>query len=82
MQDRIMIAITTMMVVATVQASIDKMVPKTGYYKMIDYWLLYSFNIIIIIMVSFLVAQQLYRPICLFRCLFVSLYVFVCLFNC
>ena len=48
-----MIAITTMMVVATVQASIDKMVPKTGYYKMIDYWLLYSFNIIIIIMVSF-----------------------------
>lgn len=50
-QDRIMIAITTMMVVATVQASIDKMVPKTGYYKMIDYWLLYSFNIIIIIMI-------------------------------
>ena len=46
-----MIAITTMMVVATIQASINKMVPKTAYYKMIDYWLLYSFNIIIIIMV-------------------------------
>ena len=40
-----------MMVVATVQASIVKMVPKTAYYKMIDYWLLYSFNIIIIIMI-------------------------------
>ena len=40
-----------MMVVATVQSSIVKMVPKTAYYKMIDYWLLYSFNIIIIIMI-------------------------------
>ena len=46
-----MIAITTMMVVATIQSSINKMVPKTAYYKMIDYWLLYSFNIIIIIMI-------------------------------
>ena len=50
-KDRIMIAITTMMVVATIQSSINKMVPKTAYYKMIDYWLLYSFNIIIIIMI-------------------------------
>jgi len=49
-QDRIMIAITTMMVVATIQSSINKMVPKTAYYKMIDYWLLYSLNIIIFIM--------------------------------
>ena len=45
-----MIAITTMMVVATIQSSINKMVPKTAYYKMIDYWLLYSLNIIIFIM--------------------------------
>jgi len=49
-QDRIMIAITTMMVVATMQSSIDKMVPKTSYFKMIDVWLLYSFNIIIVMM--------------------------------
>merc|ERR1719245_443667 len=49
-QDRIMIAITTMMVVATIQSSINKMVPKTSYIKMIDVWLLYSFNIIIIMM--------------------------------
>merc|ERR1711902_25117 len=32
-QDRIMIAITTMMVVATIQSSINKMVPKTAYDK-------------------------------------------------
>merc|ERR1712045_672048 len=50
-QDRIMISITIMMVIATVQSSIVKMVPKTAYYKMIDFWLLYSFNIVIIIMV-------------------------------
>merc|ERR1719468_685333 len=49
-QDRIMIAITTMMVVATIQSSINKMVPKTSYIKMIDVWLLYSFNIIIVMM--------------------------------
>ena len=42
-----MIAITTMMVVATIQSSVNKMIPKTAYYKMIDYWLLYTFNIII-----------------------------------
>merc|ERR1711978_99491 len=41
-QDRIMIAITTMMVVATIQSSVG---------KMIDVWLLYTFNIIIIIMI-------------------------------
>merc|ERR1719464_1704356 len=50
-QDRIMIAITTMMVVATIQSSINKMVPKTSYIKMIDIWLLYSFNIIIVMMI-------------------------------
>ena len=41
-QDRIMIAITTMMVVATIQSSINKMVPKTSYIKMIDVWLLFG----------------------------------------
>merc|ERR1719468_606582 len=49
-QDRVMIAITTMMVVATIQSSINKMVPKTSYIKMIDIWLIYSFNIIIVMM--------------------------------
>ena len=45
-----MISITCLLVVATMQASIGKMVPKTAYFKMIDIYLLYSFNIIIIIM--------------------------------
>ena len=45
-----MIAITTMMVVATIQSSINKMVPKTSYIKMIDVWLIYSFNIIFVMM--------------------------------
>ena len=40
-----------MMVVATIQSSVNKMIPKTAYYKMIDAWLLYTFNIIIIIMI-------------------------------
>ena len=53
-----MIAITTMMVVATIQSSINKMVPKTAYYKMIDYWLLYSFNIIIIILIIHTVTDN------------------------
>lgn len=57
-QDRIMIAITTMMVVATLQSSINKMVPNTAYYKMIDYWLLYSFNIIIIIMMNHTITDN------------------------
>lgn len=50
--DRVMIAITIINVVATVQSSIGTLVPKTSYLKMIDYWLLYSFNINIIIMAS------------------------------
>ena len=36
---------------ATIQSSINKMVPKTSYIKMIDIWLLYSFNIIIVMMI-------------------------------
>ena len=60
-QDRIMISITIMMVIATVQSSIVKMVPKTAYYKMIDFWLLYSFNIVIIIMIVHTITDN-YLP--------------------
>ena len=49
-QDRIMISITCMLIISTIQSSIDKMVPKTSYFKMVDLFLLYSFNIVIIIM--------------------------------
>jgi hypothetical protein len=50
-QDRIMITITIMTILATIQSSINKLVPKTAYLKMIDIWLIYSFNINILIMV-------------------------------
>jgi hypothetical protein len=44
-----MVSITIMLVVANVQTNISDSVPKTSYLKMIDYFLLYSFNIIIIV---------------------------------
>ena len=40
-----------MLVVANVQSSVGEMIPKTSYFKMIDYFLLYSLNIIILVMV-------------------------------
>ena len=46
-----MVSITCMLVIANVQSSINTMVPKTSYLKMIDYFLMYSFNIIIVVMV-------------------------------
>merc|ERR1719232_1108402 len=46
-----MVSITTMIVIANVQSSINAMVPKTSYLKMIDYFLTYSFNIIVIVMI-------------------------------
>ena len=49
-QDRIMISITCMLIISTIQSSIDKMVPKTSYFKMVDLFLIYSFNIVIVIM--------------------------------
>ena len=49
-QDRVMISITCMLIISTIQSSIDKMVPKTSYFKMVDIFLLYSFNIVIVIM--------------------------------
>ena len=50
-QDRVMVSITCMLVIANVQSSINEMVPRTSYLKMIDYFLMYSFNIIIVVMV-------------------------------
>ena len=46
-----MVAITCMLVVANVQSSVGEMIPKTSYFKMIDYFLLYSLNVIILVMV-------------------------------
>ena len=50
-QDRVMVSITTMIVIANVQSAINTMVPKTSYLKMIDYFLTYSFNIIVVVMI-------------------------------
>ena len=46
-----MVSITIMLVIANVQTNINDSVPKTSYLKMIDYFLIYSFNIIILVMV-------------------------------
>ena len=42
-----------MLVIANVQSSINEMVPRTSYLKMIDYFLMYSFNIINVVMVYY-----------------------------
>ena len=51
LQDRMMVTITCMLVVANVQSSVGESIPKTSYFKMIDYFLIYSLNIIILVMV-------------------------------
>jgi len=61
-QDRIMISITCMLIISTIQSSIDKMVPKTSYFKMVDIFLLYSFNVVIVIM-----AIHTYMDMCIHR---------------
>ncbi|XP_023331543.1 uncharacterized protein LOC111703739 [Eurytemora carolleeae] len=50
-KDRIMVAITCMLVIANVQSAINQDIPITSYVKMVDYFLLYAFNIIIVIMI-------------------------------
>lgn len=48
--DRIMVVLTTMLVVATITSAIQASLPKTSYYKMIDWWLLVSLNILVVTM--------------------------------
>ena len=57
-----MISITCMLIISTIQSSIDKMVPKTSYFKLVDVFLLYSFNIVIVIM-----AIHTYMDMCIHR---------------
>ena len=57
-----MISITMMLIISTLQSSIDKMVPKTSYLKMVDLFLIYSFNIVIIIM-----GVHTYMDMCISR---------------
>ena len=51
-----------MLIISTLQSSIDKMVPKTSYLKMVDIFLIYSFNIVIVIM-----AVHTYMDFCIHR---------------
>jgi len=46
--DRAMIVLTTMLVIATITASIQADLPITSYYKLIDWWFLVCFNLLVI----------------------------------
>ena len=48
--DRIMVTLTVMLVMVTLQSTVQATLPPTAYYKLIDYWLLSSLIIIIVIM--------------------------------
>jgi len=50
--DRIMVALTVMLVVATIMTSIQSNLPPTPYYKLIDNWLLFTLNIIVVLMIG------------------------------
>ena len=45
-----MVSLTVMLVVVTLQTQIQATLPPTAYYKLIDYWLVSSLVIIILIM--------------------------------
>lgn len=42
--DRVMVALTVMLVMASLQSSIQESLPKTAYFKFIDWWILISLN--------------------------------------
>ena len=46
--DRIMVTLTVTLVMATIMSGIQGSLPKTSYYKLIDYWLLYCLLTLII----------------------------------
>lgn len=48
--DRIMVTLTVMLVVATIMSTIQQSLPKTSYYKLIDYWLMFTLNILAFMM--------------------------------
>ena len=42
--DRVMVALTVMLVMASLQSSIQDSLPRTAYFKFIDWWILFSLN--------------------------------------
>ncbi|TRY80611.1 hypothetical protein TCAL_07783, partial [Tigriopus californicus] len=47
--NRIMVTLTTMLVVATLTASIQTDLPKTAYFKIIDVWFLFILHVLVLI---------------------------------
>ena len=43
-----MVSLTLMLVIATITASIQQTLPATPYFKMIDIWLFFSMNLMVI----------------------------------
>ena len=54
-----MVTLTTMLVIATIMSSIQQNLPKTSYYKLIDYWLMFTLNILVITFVIHTVSGLL-----------------------
>jgi len=50
--ERIMVTLTVMLVVATLMSNVQKTLPPTSYYKLIDVWLLVTLNIMIVIIIQ------------------------------
>ncbi|TRY72284.1 hypothetical protein TCAL_08599 [Tigriopus californicus] len=48
--DRVMVALTVMLVMASLQSAIQDSLPRTAYIKFIDWWILFSLNTQIFIM--------------------------------
>merc|ERR1711860_18226 len=46
--DKIMVVLTTMLVIATLQSTTQQSLPKTAYFKLIDFWFLFSLNVFIL----------------------------------
>jgi ABC-type multidrug transport system fused ATPase/permease subunit len=42
--DRVMVALTVMLVMASLQTSVQDALPKTAYFKFIDWWILFAMN--------------------------------------
>lgn len=42
--DRVMVALTVMLVMASLQSAVQDSLPKTAYFKFIDWWLLVALN--------------------------------------
>ncbi len=57
--DRVMVALTVMLVMASLQSSVQDSLPKTAYFKFIDWWILFSLNTQIWIM-AFHTFQGIY----------------------